>query len=128
MCNLGVPANVLFLQLMFVFVNMASKSQATSTLEQAFKWKRTSLTLKMKLEISQYTDAGEEASTLEHPYNLGKSTIHNIKKNAEKIPSAVVHSTPLPTKVTIRVRNPVMKKVGNMLLLYIKHETEKQLK
>lgn len=111
-----IPANVIFLQPV-VFVVMGSKHLATYSPnpEPSGKGKWTSLTLEMKQKILKRTDAGEGASALECAYNLNEYTIYNIKGNAEKIQSALVHSTPMFAKVTTRVRNPPMGKMEKIL-------------
>ncbi|KYO33913.1 hypothetical protein Y1Q_0024527 [Alligator mississippiensis] len=66
------------------------------------KRKRTSLTLETKLEILNCAEAGEGPSALGCAFNLGESTIHAIKKNADNIRSSVMHSTPLAAKTAMR--------------------------
>lgn len=103
---------------------MASEWPASACSAQApeSKCKRTSQTLEMKLEVLHCCDAGKGPSALGWAVNLGVSTIRNIKKNADKILSAVAHSMPFSAKITMKVKNPLMEK---MLLLYIEHETKK---
>lgn len=57
-------------------------------------------------------------------YSLGEFAVSNMMKNTENGQSAVVHSALLSAKVTIRVRNPLIK-MEKMLLLYTNHETKK---
>lgn len=79
----------------------------------------------MKLETLRCTNTGEETSTLKHAYNLGESTLHNIKKKAEKIQCALIQSPPLSAKETTRIRNSLTKRMEKVLLLYIKHKMKK---
>jgi hypothetical protein len=86
---------------------MDSKRRASASTTDAAvnKRKRTSITLETKLEILRRADAGERLSALGRAFNLGESTTRNIKKNADKIRTAVVHSTPLSAKITTKIRN-----------------------
>lgn len=63
---------------------------------------------------------------LGHAHNLGESTIHNIKKNAEKNSNCYGPPTPLSAKVTKRVRNPLMQKKEKMHSLYTENEMKKK--
>jgi hypothetical protein len=108
---------------------MDSKRRASaSTTDGAVNTrKRTSLTSETKLEILRRADAGERSSALGRAFNLGESTIRNIKNNADKIRTTVVHSTPLSAKITTKIRNPLMEKTEKMLSLYNEHETKSSL-
>ncbi|XP_059800174.1 tigger transposable element-derived protein 1-like isoform X2 [Hypanus sabinus] len=88
------------------------------------KRQRTALTLEKKLEIVNRAEAGEGNTALGRHFGLGESTIRNIKKNAEKIKSAVVDSSQVSSKIVTKVRNPIMTKMEKMLSLYIERETK----
>jgi hypothetical protein len=86
LCAIDISPSCLLHPAFILLVIMDSKRRASaSTTDGAVnKRKRTSLTLEMKLEILRRADAGERSSALGHAFNLGESTIRNIKKNADK--------------------------------------------
>ena len=65
---------------------------------------RTALTLETKFDIIQRLESGETASSLGRLYNVNGSSIHTIRKNAEKIRSHIAQSCSIATNKMVKMR------------------------
>lgn len=58
-------------------------------------------------------------------YNVNGSSIRGIRKNVDKIWSAVKQFSALSAKLLTRVRNPVLEKMENFLTAWIEDQNQK---
>jgi len=60
-------------------------------------------------------------------YNVNESSVHTIRKSAEKISSSIAHSCSPAAKKSLRVRNLLLEKMEMMLLTWMEDQKRKRM-
>lgn len=115
------PDSHLFLYLLLLILWAPDSHQQSSHLTQNEREKDLSNTKSKTRHVVLNQNCWRAA--LDRTFNLGKSTVYNLAKNANKTSIAVMHSTFLSSMIILHVRNLSVENMEKMLPLVAERST-----
>lgn len=85
------------------------------------------ISLGKKIEILDYLKKGNTNSAVGKRFNLGESTIRQIKKNEISIRKSIIDGTEISSKLSSYTRDTVLEKTEQALRIFIEDATKKKI-
>lgn len=89
--------------------------------------RRNFISLELKIQILDRLKKGEKVTNVAKSLNLNEATIRTIKKNENKIRTAVSAGSSIFANMTARPRAPIIEKMEKILSIWIEESTRQQI-